>query len=246
MTKSKTQTLAVKANRWSSPGLVSEGERKYMLQIFNLMALGVALTAAITLFISTSPALLEIARTFWLLTFVVILGYGFVARRLIARASLPLAHGAFWTEAVLWSFLVAPIVAQYLSADPILVARGFGLASATFAGASVFGYTTKRSLGGIGTFCFMAALGLLVAILVNLFLRDALFSFLISGGVVLAFSGLAAFTVQELRDAYDDKAGDEANTRIAIYGALTLYSNFVVMFVHMMNLLGHVRRWTGA
>ena len=230
--------------RREGAAVIDAGERQYMLRVFNWMALAVAFTGAVTLFVSSSPALLALAQGTFLFGFIAILALGFLAPRIIATKSLALAQGVFWAYAALWGFFIAPAIYYYLATDPGLVARAFFVTAAAFAGISLYGYTTKRDLTRIGTFAAMMIWGVLVAIIVNLFLGSSGLDFLISLAVVGLFSVVTAWEVQSIRDDYHalEGAGETALARRSIMGALQLYGSFVVLFIHILNILAHLRR----
>jgi FtsH-binding integral membrane protein len=225
---------------------VDEGERLFMLRVFNWMALGVAFTGALSLFIASSPAAMAFASGFYLIGFLAILGLGMFAPRIIATRSLSAAQATFWIYAGLWGVVLGPVLNAYLALDPGLVVRAFFITAGTFAGVSLYGYTTKRDLTRIGTFAAMMTWGILLALIVNIFLGSVGLSLILSIAVVGLFSALTAWEVQELRDSYRSMAargGDEAlAVRVSILGALQLYGSFVVLFIHILNILAIMRR----
>ena len=225
---------------------VDEGERLFMLRVFNWMALGVAFTGALSLFIISSPATLAFAHAFYFPGFLAILGLGFFAPRIIATRSLSAAQATFWIYAGLWGVVLGPILNVYLAIDPGLVVRAFFITAGTFAGVSIYGYTTKRDLTRIGTFAVMMSWGLLLALIVNIFLGSVGLSLVLSIGVVGLFSAITAWEVQELRDSYHSLSargdGEALAARVSILGALQLYGSFVVLFIHILNILAIMRR----
>jgi FtsH-binding integral membrane protein len=111
-----------------------------------------------------------------------------------------------------------------------------------FAGASLFGYTTKKDLSGLGRFFLMAMIGFLVAMLVNVFFVESTgFSLLLSFGVVILFAGVTAYETQMIKTMYTDAYGDGTVSRMAIFGAFILYGSFVTMFIHILNILAILR-----
>ncbi|NNJ76288.1 MAG: Bax inhibitor-1/YccA family protein, partial [Anderseniella sp.] len=146
---------------------IDEGLRSYMLGVYNYMALGVAATAIITLFVASSPALLQLASSLRWVFFIGILGMGFLAPRLIFSNSAAVAHGAFWGYCALWGVGIAPMVGHYMGVAPGMVVQAFGIAAATFGATSLFGYVTKRNLSGLATFFMIATIGIIIAMGVN-------------------------------------------------------------------------------
>jgi FtsH-binding integral membrane protein len=224
---------------------IDEGLRSYMLRVYNIMALGIAVTALVTLFMAGQPELMAtiaLGPMKWVL-FIAILGLGFFAPRLIFSGNTGLAHAAYWSYAVLWGLLISPMIAFFLQTaeGTTTIFQAFAITSATFAAVSLYGYTTKRDLSAFATFFMMAAIGLLIAIVVNIFLQSTLFSLLTSGAVVLLFSGITAYETQEIKQMYYEGDTSQAATSKAIFGAFMLYGSFITLFIHILNILGIMR-----
>lgn len=221
---------------------VDVGLRSYMLRVYNYMALGVAFTGAISLFVASNPALVQtIGSLFWVL-FIALLGLGWFAPKLMLSRSVATAQAVFWSYAGLWGLLLGPVLWVYGQIDPMLVVRAFFITAAAFGGLSLVGYTTKKDLSPMGAFLAMATIGLLVAILVNVFfVQSSGFSLLLSMGVVLVFSGLTAYETQQIKNWYVEHDSSDVATQKSIFGAFMLYGSFVVLFVHILNILGIMR-----
>lgn len=219
---------------------LDEGLRSYMLSVYNLMSLGVAFTAILALFMVSQPELLQavaLGPMKWVL-FAGILGLGFFGHKLIFSGSRVKAHIAFWAYAGLWGLLISPAIYLYMAKDPSIVVQALLITSVTFGATSLFGYTTKKDLSAFGTFFVMASIGLLIAIVINIFLQSELFSLLTSCAVVLVFSGITAWETQSIKEMY--YAGDDEATARSkgIFGAFILYGSFVTLFIHILNILG--------
>lgn len=215
-----------------------EGLRRYMLGVYNYMAMGIAATALVGLFFVLNPAAIApfVGPAKWLV-FGGLLVLGFVAPRLIMSGNPAAAHGAYWGYVALWGLLIGPIVGIYAGIGlGMEVVKAFFITASIFGAMSLYGYTTKRDLAPMGKFLFMASVGLLIAIVVNIFLQSPLFSFLVSGGVVIVFSGVTAWETQMIRNLYVEGA-HEQNNRASIFGAFALYGTFVTLFIHILNLL---------
>ncbi|NNF79992.1 MAG: Bax inhibitor-1/YccA family protein [Rhizobiales bacterium] len=223
--------------------VIDAGLRSYMMSVYNLMALGVAVTAIITLFMANNPALMAtvaLGPMKWVL-FAGVLGMGFFAPKLIFSGNKAMAHLAFWAYASMWGLLISPMVAFYLAKDPGIVVQALGITSVTFGATSLYGYVTKRDLSAFRTFFVMASIGLLLAIVVNIFLQSTLFSLITSIGVVLVFAGITAWETQAIKEMYH-AGDDEATARSkGIFGAFMLYGSFITMFIHILNILGIMR-----
>jgi FtsH-binding integral membrane protein len=229
---------------------IDEGLRAYMLRVYNYMALGVAGTAAVTLFVMSNPGLMQtiaMGPMKWVL-FAAILGLGWFAPRLIFSGSAAVAHGAYWLYCALWGVLISPMIYFFFAKSAGgLVFQALVIAAVTFGATSLYGYTTKRDMTGWGSFLSMACIGLIVASLVSFFIisdpaTSKTVSFIISALVVLLFSAVTAWETQQIKDMYVNGAGDEALVgRSAVFGSFMLYGSFITLFIHILNLLGIMR-----
>jgi FtsH-binding integral membrane protein len=231
---SQTQTRADAAQ-------IDEGLRKYMLGVYNYMALGVAFTGVVALLVAMNPPLMQaiaLSGFRWVL-FIGILGLGFFAPRVMMTGSMAMAHGAFWVYAALWGALLSPMFLLYTGDSMV---RVFFITAATFAGVSLYGYTTKRNLAPLGAFFMMATIGILIALLVNIFLLQSdLFHLGLSVVVVLVFSGLTAYETQMIKNMYYEGDTSEVSARKSIFGAFALYGSFVTLFIWLLSIFGVMR-----
>lgn len=233
---SETERLSQQRARTGAV-VFDEGLRKYMLGVYNYMAMGIAATALVAFFFISNRAALEFAMGLRFIPFIGILGLGFLAPRMIFNGSSAMAHGAYWGYVALWGLLIGPMVAVYAGLGMAgLVAQAFFITASVFAAMSLYGYSTKKDLSAWGRFLFMASIGLLIAIVVNFFLGSELLSFLVSAGVVLVFSAVTAYETQMIKNLYVEGGGQQ-NERSAIFGAFALYGSFVTLFIHILNLL---------
>lgn len=221
---------------------IDVGLRGYMLRVYNYMSLGVAFTGALAMVVAMNPALVQtVASLFWVL-FIGVLGLGWFAPRIMTTKSVGAAQACFWAYAALWGLLLGPMLAVYASIDPMLIARAFFITAGSFAGLSLIGYTTKKNLGPMGAFLAMATIGLLIALLVNVFfLQSPGFHLLLSVVVVLVFAGLTAYETQMIKNMYYETDGADVVTRKAIFGAFLLYGAFVTLFIYILSILGMLR-----
>ncbi|MEL7488785.1 MAG: Bax inhibitor-1/YccA family protein, partial [Pseudomonadota bacterium] len=222
---------------------VDEGLRQYMLGVYNYMAIAVAATGAMSLFIAGNQAMISmIAGTplRWVV-FAGILGVGWFGPKVIMSGSRPMAHVMFWLYAGLWGLLIAPWLYVFQQADAAQeIYRAFFITATVFGAMSLWGYTTKRNLMGWSSFLFMATLGLLVAIILNaVFFKSGMMSLITSCAVVLVFSAVTAFETQAIRKMY--RQGSDTNERASIFGAFMLYGSFATLFIHILNILGMAR-----
>lgn len=223
---------------------LDEGLRAYMVRVYNYMALGVAVTALVTMFMVNNPPLMQAVAggvMMWVL-FAAILGLGFLAPRLIFSGNAAMAHAAYWGYAALWGLLISPMIYAYLAIDPSLVFRALLITTATFGAVSLVGYTTKRDLTGFAGFFMMASIGLIIAIVINaIFFGSEMISLATSVLVVLLFSAITAYETQQIKTMY--VAGDASGLveGKAIFGAFMLYGSFITLFIHILNILGIMR-----
>ncbi len=221
---------------------IDAGLRSYMLGVYNYMALGVAFTAIVTLFLAANPALMiAVAGGMmkWVL-FAAILGLGFFAHKLIFGGSAVMAHAAYWTYAGLWGLLISPMIAYFMGIDGgTLIIRALSITAITFGSMSLLGYVTKRDLSAFGTFFAMSTIGLLIAIIANaIFFQSSMMSLITSGLVVIVFSGITAWETQEIKQMYYAGDGALAMKQKSIFGAFLLYGSFITLFIHILNILG--------
>jgi FtsH-binding integral membrane protein len=220
---------------------IDVGLRKYMLGVYNYMALGVAFTGIVALLVASSPAALNLiygGPLKWVF-FGGILLSGFVAPRIMTTGSVVACHAMYWVYAGMWGALIAPYLIVYTGES---LARVFFITAAAFAGMSLWGYTTKRDLAPMGAFLAMSTIGILIALVVNIFFfQNAGFHLLLSIVVVLVFAGLTAYETQLIRNFYHEGDAADVQTRKSIFGAYMLYGSFVTMFIWLMQLFGVAR-----
>ena len=146
------------------------------------------------------------------------------------------AQGVFWLFSALMGLSISYIFLAYTGTS---IARVFFVTAASFAGLSLYGYTTKRNLSGIGTFLTMGLIGLVVASLVNIFLQSTMMHFVISAVGVLVFAGLTAYDTQSIKLSYFSGDSGDTQTKKAIFGALRLYLDFLNLFMFLLQFLGN-------
>lgn len=216
---------------------LDQGLRTYLLGIYNKMTLALVLTGAVAYW--ASSALLPLMQSpLWIvmallpLAFILVLSFG------INRLSVPMATAVFYLFAAVMGVSLSTIFVLYTTAS---IAKVFFISAATFASASIYGYTTKRDLTSMGGFLIMGAVGILIAGIVNIWLQSSIMGFAISCIAVLVFTGLTAYDTQKLREEYLSQGavyGFDSAAKSSIFGALELYLDFINIFAHLMNLLG--------
>lgn len=218
------------------------GLRKYMLSVYNYMASGVLLTGVVAMvfanMMTSNPDLAYAvfgSSLRWVvalapLAFVMVLSFG------VNRLSAGALQAVFWAFAGTMGISLSSIFLVYTD---VSIARIFFITAGAFAGLSLYGYTTKRSLSGMGTFLIMGLIGLILASVVNIFLGSSMLQFIISVVGVLIFAGLTAYDTQRIKQGYYMMATGEMLAKGAIMGAVTLYLDFVNMFMFLLQLFGN-------
>jgi uncharacterized protein len=214
------------------------GLRSHMLSVYNYMASGVLLTGVVALLFANwsgapailfGPGILKYLIMFSPLAFVLVLSFG------INRLSTGTMQLLFWGFAAVMGLSLSSIFFVYTSGS---IATTFFATAAGFAGLSLWGYTTKKDLSGMGTFLIMGLFGLIIAMVVNLFLQSSAMDLAISAIGVLIFAGLTAYDTQKIKSLYFQVAGTEFHGKVVIMGALTLYLDFVNMFLFLLRFMG--------
>jgi uncharacterized protein len=212
------------------------GLRSYMLSVYNYMASGVLLTGIVALLAASSGFTASLAGSplMWVvilapLAFILVMNFG------INKLSTGALQACFWGFATVMGLSMSTIFLVYTGTS---IAQTFFATSAAFAGLSLFGYTTKKDLSGMGTFLIMGVVGLLVAMIINIFLQSGTLSLVISAAGVLIFAGLTAYDTQRIKSLYQYVAGTDMVGKTVIMGALSLYLDFVNMFQFLLSFMG--------
>ncbi|MBA4118038.1 MAG: hypothetical protein C0514_03980 [Candidatus Puniceispirillum sp.] len=219
---------------------VDMGLRAYMLKIFNYMAVGLGLTGVVAFLTASSPTMMGAIFGTPLKWVVMLapLGFVFAISFGINRMSAATAQALFWVYAAVMGLSLASIFIVYTGTS---IARVFFITSGTFAAMSLYGYTTKRDLTAMGSFLFMGLIGIVLASIVNLFLQSSGLSFVVSVLGVLIFTGLTAYDTQAIKSMYYEADDAEVGEKKAVMGALTLYLDFINLFMYLLRFLGDRR-----
>jgi len=232
------QNSAISGPVVGRPAALDAGLRNYMLRVYNYMAAGVGLTALVAwlTYRLTGPALLQ-SPLMWIFILAPLALVFFLSAR-INTLSATAARALFFVYAALVGGSLSILLHIYTSSS---ITRVFFIAAATFGAISIFGYTTRRDLSGLGTFLFMGLIGIIIASLVNLFLRSTGLDWLISIIGVGVFAGLTAYDTQRIKAMYDGTDDEVSAGRKAIMAALSLYLNFINLFMMLLRLAGNRR-----
>jgi len=227
---------------------MSGGLRAYFGKVYNYMAGGLALSGAmayatahtpmIKLFYTIRP---EGVATYSLLGWIAILSpliLIFMISNSLARLNTIRAQGLFWLFSALMGVSLSNIFLFYTD---VAIFQAFLVTAGMFAGLSLYGYTTGRSLAAWGSFLFMGLIGVILASVVNLFLHSGALNFGLSVLSVLIFVGLTAYDTQKLKYMYNESDGDDVHEAQAISGALSLYLDFINLFRLMLYFLNNRR-----
>ena len=236
-----------------SEAIIDQGLRSYMLKVYNYMASGVLLTGVVALFlfkmaVVTGPngeilSLTNLGNSIYNsgLAWIIMLaplGVVFYMSFGIAKMSASKAQTVFWIFAGLMGASLSSIFLAYTGTS---ITRVFFITAGTFGAMSIYGYTTKRDLTKLGSFLFMGLIGIIIASLVNIFLKSSMMYFIISIIGVLVFVGLTAYDTQKIKNMYLASDSGELIGKKAVMGALTLYLDFINLFIMLLRLFGQRR-----
>ena len=249
----KKGILGRAAEAQKSTVVMDEGLRAYMLKVYNYMATGILLTGIIALIsfklsaVTDSNGAIVSLTSFgntiffsgwkWLVMLAP-LGIVFYMSFGINKMSASKAQTTFWVFAALMGLSLSSILLIYTGMS---VTRVFFICSATFGAMSIYGYTTKRDLTKLGSFLMMGLIGIIIASLVNIFMKSSMMYFVISVLGVLIFVGLTAYDTQKIKNMYAASDTGEIIGKKAVMGALTLYLDFINLFIMLLRLFGQRR-----
>ena len=233
--------------------VMDEGLRAYMLKVYNYMATGILLTGIVALLTfkmsvvtDSSGAIVgltQIGNAIYLsglkwLVMLAPLGIVLYMSFGINKMSAAKAQATFWVFAGLMGLSLSSILLIYTGMS---VTRVFFICSATFGAMSIYGYTTKRDLTKLGSFLMMGLIGIIIASIVNIFMKSSMMYFVISILGVLIFVGLTAYDTQKIKNMYAASDTGEIMGKKAVMGALTLYLDFINLFIMLLRLFGQRR-----
>jgi len=217
------------------------GLKDYMAKVYNSMAIALLISGLIAFFVSSSPQLMQaifgtpLKYVAIFAPFVFVLVFGFKLHSMSAQS----ARNCLWLYASLMGVSLSTIFVVYTGAS---VARIFFISASVFGAMSIYGYTTKKDLTNFGSFLIMGLIAIIVASLVNIFIKSSAMQFAISIIGTLIFVGLTAYDSQKIKENYYQFAGNsEMVAKGAVIGALTLYMDFINLFIHLLQLFGQKR-----
>ena len=232
---------------------IDQGLRAYMIRVYNYMAMGVALTGVVSWFtfqaaVETNAngaivGLTSFGQALYsgpavLVLFLGTLGLVMLISWRIDRLQPSTAFTLFMLYAGLLGLMLSSIFLTYTGTS---ITRVFFISAASFGALSLYGYTTQRDLSPMRSFLIMGVIGLVIAMVVNIFLKSTGLEFVISAAGVLIFAGLTAYDTQKIKEMYDPMEDGTIVGRKAVMGALTLYLDFINLFLFMLRLFGDRR-----
>ncbi len=213
---------------------LDEGLRSHMLKVYNYMASGLALSGAAAAFTASNETLFNAVFGTPLQWVVMLAPLGLLFA--MSRASASTSKILYWIMVATFGVSISYIFQIYTAES---VVRVFFITAATFGASSLFGYTTKRDLTGMGSFMIMGLFGIIIASVVNIFLASSMLHFVVSILGVLIFTGLTAFDTQRIKSEYYQGHDAEVLEKGAVMGAVSLYLNFLNLFMMLLSLLGN-------
>ncbi|MDO8359775.1 MAG: Bax inhibitor-1/YccA family protein [Devosia sp.] len=236
------------AARPATAAVIDQGLRSYMLRVYNYMSLGLVVTGLVAYFtyanafsadgnLTALGAAIYTGPLMWVimlapLAFVLVLSFG------ITKLSVPTTQILFWAFAAVMGLSLSSIFAVYTGGS---IAKVFFITAGTFGAMSLYGYTTKRDLTQFGSFLIMGLFGLIIASIANIFFNSGPLGFAISILGVLVFVGLTAWDTQKIKESYNVGFGADVLAKGAIMGALSLYLDFINLFLMLLRLFGNQR-----
>jgi len=217
--------------------LFDEGLRQHMLRVYNYMGLGLVMTGLVAFIVGTTPALYvpifstPLKWVVMLAPLAFVLFFSFRVQSMSASG----AQTLFWAFCAVMGLSLASIFLVFTGTS---IARTFFIAAAMFGATSLYGYTTKRDLSQFGSFLIMGLIGVVIASLVNLFLASSALQFATSVIGIVVFVGLTAWDTQSIKEQYVENFDAESKQKLAVFGAFSLYLNFINIFQLLLTFTG--------
>ncbi|MEY4475223.1 MAG: hypothetical protein RL248_990, partial [Pseudomonadota bacterium] len=218
----------------------SSGIQAYMAQVYGWMTCGLLLTAVVAWYAANTPAILNLIFSSQITFFgliIVQLGLVFVISGMVNRLSGSMATSLFMLYSALTGLTISSIFIMYTSSS---IASTFLIAAGMFGAMSFYGYTTKRDLSGMGSMLFMGLIGIVLASIVNIWLKSTALMWAVTYIGVLVFVGLTAYDTQKLKNMGSQLDANDKDSfrKYSIVGALTLYLDFINLFLMLLRIFG--------
>ena len=228
--------------RHSSVDAVAAEQQRFMVRVYNWMGAGLGITGVMAFYIANTPTMLNILMGNPILPIVLIvaqIGLVFWLASRVMQMSVSQATGVFLLYAGLTGITFSTLFVVYTAAS---ITSTFLVTAGTFGAMSFYGYTTKKDLTSWGSFLFMGLIGLIIASLVNMFMQSPMLHWIITYAGVLIFVGLTAYDTQKIKEMNIlGNEGTDEDTKEAIRGALTLYLDFINLFLVLLRIMGDRR-----
>ena len=224
-----------------SESTMAAEQQRFMVRVYNWMTAGLVVTAGVAYSVATSPTLVQAIANPWILFPLIIaqLGLVFWLASRVMQMSAAQATGVFMLYSALTGVTLSFVFLAYTAAS---LTSTFLVTAGTFGAMSFYGYTTKRDLTAMGSFLFMGLIGIIIASLVNFFLQSPMIYWLVTYAGVLIFVGLTAYDTQRIKEMNIlGNEGTEEDTKEAVRGALTLYLDFINLFLMLLRVMGNRR-----
>ncbi|RUW43929.1 Bax inhibitor-1/YccA family protein, partial [Mesorhizobium sp. M8A.F.Ca.ET.021.01.1.1] len=214
-----------------------EGLRQHMLRVYNYMGLGLVVTGLVALLVSSTPALYvpifssPLKWVVMLAPLAFVLLFSFKMQTMSAAS----AQAMFWAFCAVMGLSLASVFLVFTGTS---IARTFFIAATMFGATSLYGYTTRRDLTQFSSFLIMGLIGVVIASIVNIFLGSTALQFAISVIGIAVFIGLTAWDTQTIKEQYAENFDAESRQKLAVFGAFSLYLNFVNIFQLLLNFTG--------
>lgn len=223
----------------SSPIIMGDGLRKYMMSVYNRMFLALCLTGLVSFICALNPDILAFMSggfsiILMIATFAIVI---YISAR-INKMSSEKANSLFWIYSALLGAFLSPLFAIYTGES---IANSFFMAAIFFGGMSLYGYVTKKDLTGVGSFMTVGLFAVIISSIINLFLKSSGVQIGLSALCIVIFSGLTAYDVQKIKTFYDLTTDEETLRKRAVLGALSLYLDFINLFLALLRFLGNRR-----
>ncbi|MBB3997393.1 Bax inhibitor-1/YccA family protein [Aureimonas pseudogalii] len=217
--------------------LFDEGLRQHMLRVFNYMGLGLVVTGLVAFVVGTTPALYvpifssPLKWVVMLAPLAFVLVFSFKIQTMSAGA----AQAAFWAFCAVMGLSLASVFLVFTGTS---IANTFFIAAAMFGATSLYGYTTKRDLTKMGSLLIMGLIGVVIASIANIFIGSSALQFAVSVIGIIVFVGLTAWDTQTIKEQYAENVSAESRQKMAVFGAFSLFLNFVNIFQLLLNFTG--------
>ena len=233
-----TPNLGYRVGTGAQAGAVfDEGLRQHMLRVYNYMGLGLVVTGLVAFLVSSTPALYVPIFSSPLKWVVMLAPLAFVMLFSFKMQTMSAASA----QAMFWAFCAVmglSLASVFLVFTGTSIARTFFIAATMFGATSLYGYTTRRDLTQFSSFLIMGLIGVVIAALVNIFLASSALQFAISVIGIVVFLGLTAWDTQTIKEQYAENFDSESRQKMAVWGAFSLYLNFVNIFQLLLNFTG--------